>query len=56
MLGLACGVKWSGAYFVVAFTLLSLGFDVAARRAYHVKRPWMGVLRRDVIRPACRSA
>ena len=48
MLGLACGTKWSGAYFVVAFTLLSLGFDVATRRAYHVQRPWMGVLRRDL--------
>ena len=49
MLGLACGTKWSGLYFVVFFTLLSLGFDVAARRAYHVKRPWVGVLRRDLI-------
>jgi dolichyl-phosphate-mannose-protein mannosyltransferase len=49
MLGLACGTKWSGLYFVVFFTLLSLAFDVAARRAYHVQRPWMGVLRRDVV-------
>jgi len=49
MLGLACGTKWSGIYFVVAFTLLSLAFDVAARRAYRVQRPWLGVLRRDVV-------
>ncbi|NNG98736.1 dolichyl-phosphate-mannose--protein mannosyltransferase [Gordonia araii] len=49
MLGLACGTKWSGIYFVVAFTLMSLAFDVAARRAYGIRRPWLGVLRRDVI-------
>nr|WP_051198626.1 phospholipid carrier-dependent glycosyltransferase [Gordonia shandongensis] len=49
MLGLACGVKWSGAYFVVFFTLLSIGFDIANRRAYHVRRPWVGVLRRDLV-------
>ncbi|MDL9938245.1 phospholipid carrier-dependent glycosyltransferase [Gordonia sp. ABSL1-1] len=49
MLGLCCGTKWSGIYFVVFFTVLSLGFDVAARRAYHVRRPWMGTLRRDVL-------
>ena len=49
MLGLTCGTKWSGIYYVIIFTLLSLGFDVAARRAYHVQRPWLGVLRRDLI-------
>ncbi|MFT4200712.1 MAG: phospholipid carrier-dependent glycosyltransferase [Gordonia sp. (in: high G+C Gram-positive bacteria)] len=49
MLGLACGTKWSGIYFVVAFTLMSLAFDVAARRDYGIARPWAGVLRRDVV-------
>ncbi|WP_228460818.1 dolichyl-phosphate-mannose--protein mannosyltransferase [Gordonia crocea] len=49
MLGLACGTKWSGIYFVLAFTLMSLAFDVAARRAYGVRRPWLGVLRRDLV-------
>ncbi|MFT4085748.1 MAG: phospholipid carrier-dependent glycosyltransferase [Gordonia sp. (in: high G+C Gram-positive bacteria)] len=49
MLGLACGTKWSGVYFVIFFTLLSLGFDVANRKAYHVVKPWRGVLRRDVV-------
>ena len=48
-LGLACGTKWSGIYFVIFFTVLSLGFDVAARKAYLVQRPWRGVLLRDVI-------
>lgn len=48
MLGLACGTKWSGLYFVVAFGLLSVAFDAAARRAYGVQRPWLGVGIRDV--------
>ncbi|GAA1481527.1 dolichyl-phosphate-mannose--protein mannosyltransferase [Gordonia sinesedis] len=49
MLGLTCATKWSGIYYVVFFTLLAIGFDVAARKAYHVHRPWMGTLVRDVI-------
>ena len=49
MLGLACGTKWSGSYYIVFFTLMALGLDVATRRAYHVQRPWRGTLLRDVI-------
>ncbi|WP_199432619.1 dolichyl-phosphate-mannose--protein mannosyltransferase [Qaidamihabitans albus] len=48
MLGLATAVKWSGAYYVVAFALLCIAFDVAARRAAGVARPWLGMLRRDL--------
>jgi len=48
MLGLACGTKWSGLYFVVFFGAMSLAFDVAARRQYQVTRPWLGTLRRDL--------
>jgi len=48
LLGLACGTKWSGVYFVAAFGLLSVGFDLAARRGGGVRRPWAGTLRRDV--------
>ncbi|MFM9379051.1 dolichyl-phosphate-mannose--protein mannosyltransferase [Gordonia sp. VNK21] len=55
-LGLACGTKWSGIYFVVFFLVLALGFDVAARRAYHVPRPWRGVLRRDLVPSAASLA
>ena len=47
LLGLACGTKWSGLYFVAFFGLMSLAFDVAARRQYRVLRPWLGVVRRD---------
>lgn len=48
LLGLACATKWSGLYFVLFFGLMSLAFDVAARRAYRVPRPWLGTLRRDL--------
>ncbi|WP_204801988.1 dolichyl-phosphate-mannose--protein mannosyltransferase [Mycobacterium riyadhense] len=49
LLGLACGTKWSGLYFVAFFAAMSLAFDVAARRQYQVPRPWLGTLRRDVV-------
>lgn len=48
LLGLACGTKWSGLYFVVFFGAMSLAFDVAARRQYQVTRPWLGTIRRDL--------
>jgi dolichyl-phosphate-mannose-protein mannosyltransferase len=47
LLGLAFGIKWSGLYFIASFALMSLAFDVAARRQYRVPRPWLGMLRRD---------
>lgn len=48
LLGLACGTKWSGLYFIAAFGVLSLCFDVAARRAWRVRRPVVGAVVRDV--------
>jgi dolichyl-phosphate-mannose--protein O-mannosyl transferase len=48
LLGLACATKWSGLYYVVFFGLLTLGLDLAARRAYRVPRPLDGLLRRDL--------
>ncbi|WP_085947042.1 dolichyl-phosphate-mannose--protein mannosyltransferase [Gordonia soli] len=54
MLGLACGTKWSGIYFVMFFAVLAVGFDVANRRAHNVRRPWRGTLVRDVV-PAAAS-
>ena len=47
LLGMAFATKWSGLYFIVFFTAMTLAFDVAARRAYRVPRPWLGTLRRD---------
>ena len=48
MLGLACGTKWSGIYFIAFFGVLCIGFDIAARRAYGVQRPWLGTALRDL--------
>lgn len=48
LLGLACGTKWSGVYFIVFFGVACVAFDVAARRAYNVRRPWRGTAIRDL--------
>ncbi|MGH3718925.1 MAG: dolichyl-phosphate-mannose--protein mannosyltransferase [Pseudonocardiaceae bacterium] len=47
LLGLACGVKWSGVYYLVAFAALSLVWDACARRNAGVRRPWATTLARD---------
>jgi len=48
-LGLACGVKWSGLYFVAAFGLLTVIWDVTARRAAGVERWWEDALVVDAV-------
>ena len=48
LLGLACATKWSGLYFVMFFGVMTVAFDVAARKQYRVPRPWLGTFRRDV--------
>lgn len=47
-LGASLAAKWSGLYYIVFFGALLLAFDVAARRAAGVARPWVGTLVRDV--------
>ena len=47
LLGLACGVKWSGLWFVAAFGLLTVVWEVGNRRAAGDRRPWRGALLRD---------
>jgi dolichyl-phosphate-mannose-protein mannosyltransferase len=37
-LGLACGTKWSGAYFLAAFGLMTVLWDMGARRAVGITR------------------
>ncbi|MDT7617454.1 MAG: dolichyl-phosphate-mannose-protein mannosyltransferase, partial [Pseudonocardiales bacterium] len=49
LLGLGCAVKWSGIYWVLAFAVLAVLWDLMARRAVGVTRPWVGTLRRDVL-------
>jgi len=48
LLGAACATKWSGLYFLAAFGLLTLAWDLGARRAAHQARPVRAVLRRDL--------
>lgn len=48
-LGLAVGVKWSGLWFVAIFLLMSVLWDVSARRAVGVERPWLATAVRDAI-------
>ena len=46
-LGLACSVKWSGLWFVAGFGLLTVLWDMGARRTAGIRRPWIGALLRD---------
>ncbi|GAA2706146.1 dolichyl-phosphate-mannose--protein mannosyltransferase [Micromonospora olivasterospora] len=44
LLGCACAVKWSALYFVPAFALLVLLWEVGVRRSAGARRPWLGAL------------
>ena len=48
-LGLCCGTKWSGLYFVAGFGLMTVLWDVGARRAAGVQAWLRGGLLRDGI-------
>lgn len=48
LLGAACAVKWSGIWFLAAFALLSVLWDVAARRSAGAARPIEGTAVRDL--------
>ncbi|MFI6325475.1 dolichyl-phosphate-mannose--protein mannosyltransferase [Nonomuraea sp. NPDC050556] len=47
-LGAACAVKWSGIFFLIAFAAMTLMWDAGARRAVGLRRPYVGVWRRDL--------
>jgi dolichyl-phosphate-mannose-protein mannosyltransferase len=49
MMGLAIGTKWSGLYVLVAFAVMAVLWDVGARRTAGAVRPYLAVLRRDVV-------
>jgi dolichyl-phosphate-mannose--protein O-mannosyl transferase len=46
-LGMACATKWSGVYFVAVFGLMTVLWDMGARRTAGARRPWLGALVRD---------
>jgi dolichyl-phosphate-mannose-protein mannosyltransferase len=47
-LGLAASTKWNGLYFLVFFVVLTLLWDVGARRTAGARRPYRAVLRKDL--------
>jgi dolichyl-phosphate-mannose-protein mannosyltransferase len=47
-LGLACATKWTGIYYVAAFGVLALVWDMGARRSARVQNPYVGALAREL--------
>ncbi|GAA3220472.1 phospholipid carrier-dependent glycosyltransferase [Pseudonocardia petroleophila] len=48
LLGLGCAVKWSGLYWLAAFAVLAVLWDLTARRSAGVERPVKGTIVRDL--------
>jgi dolichyl-phosphate-mannose--protein O-mannosyl transferase len=48
-LGLMCGTKWSGIYYLAVFGILTVAWDATARRAVGVKRWWEDAIIADGI-------
>jgi dolichyl-phosphate-mannose-protein mannosyltransferase len=48
LLGLSCAVKWSGIWFLIGFALLSLLWDIGARRSAGAHHPVGTVATRDL--------
>lgn len=48
LLGLATATKWNGLYFLAFFAVLTVVWDVSARRVAGARRPWRSALRRDL--------
>ncbi|WP_433333559.1 dolichyl-phosphate-mannose--protein mannosyltransferase [Spirillospora sp. CA-294931] len=46
-LGLACGTKWTGVFYIAAFGIMVVFWDIGARRAAGVARPAAGALSLD---------
>ena len=46
-LGLACAVKWSGLWYLAAFGILTVLWDVSLRRRLGVSQPWATTLLRS---------
>ncbi|MBO8199644.1 dolichyl-phosphate-mannose--protein mannosyltransferase [Streptomyces smyrnaeus] len=48
-LGLACATKWNGLYVLAAFGLLTVLWDMGARRTAGASRPFPAMLRKDAL-------
>jgi dolichyl-phosphate-mannose--protein O-mannosyl transferase len=49
MLGLALGTKWSALWFIAGFGILTVLWDVGARRTAGIPAPFTSMLRRDAL-------
>jgi dolichyl-phosphate-mannose-protein mannosyltransferase len=49
LLGLACATKWNGMFYLAAFAVMSVLWDVGARRVAGARRPFRAMLRRDLL-------
>ncbi|HEV7932016.1 MAG TPA: phospholipid carrier-dependent glycosyltransferase [Actinomadura sp.] len=48
-LGLACATKWTGVFYLAAFGIMAVVWDLGARRAARVPRPYAGTLLLDAV-------
>ena len=48
-LGVAGATKWDGSFWIPAFAALTLFWDVSARKAAGVRKPWAGTIVRDLL-------
>ncbi|MFI8323332.1 dolichyl-phosphate-mannose--protein mannosyltransferase [Streptomyces sp. NPDC085529] len=49
MLGLAAATKWNGLYVMVGFGLMTVLWDIGARRTAGAVRPYLAVIKKDVL-------
>ena len=49
LLGLALATKWNALFFIAAFGLLTVWWDVSARRVAGARSPWLGALSKDAL-------
>ena len=48
-LGMALATKWNALFFIAAFGLLTVWWDVSARRVAGARSPWLGALAKDAL-------
>ena len=48
-LGMALATKWNALFFIAAFGLLTVWWDVSARRVAGARSPWLGALSKDAL-------
>lgn len=49
LLGAALATKWNALFFIAAFGLLTVWWDVSARRVAGARSPWLGSISRDAL-------